>query len=127
MNKVSFNKENPVDLFSQLVKVLSRKNDKGQMESLIQQLKEISSKIFSELNTKERKNMTNLDKIVDDVLKTAANKTLMLLPGVTLNIRHTKDQLGFRIDLQGTFMHGGATIDEVIKKLQACFKEISID
>lgn len=49
MKKKSFNKYNPTDLFSQLVKVLSGKSDAGNMDKLIRDLKGLSSKVFIEL------------------------------------------------------------------------------
>jgi len=47
--KESFNKFNPTELFSQLVAVLSREKDRGQMDKLIKDLKSLSGKIFVEL------------------------------------------------------------------------------
>lgn len=49
MKKQSFNKENPTELFSQLVKVLTREKDRGKMTRLIDDLKDVSKKVFVEI------------------------------------------------------------------------------
>jgi len=137
MNKVSFNKENPVDLFSQLIKVLSREKNRGKINELIGQLRDISSNIFTELkepkkesimltqNRAKKNSMKNLTKVVDDILKTA-KKSLELTPGVTLNVNDINQ--GYLVEISGKFTHGNLSnlsIDEVIKKLQDCFKKIT--
>lgn len=48
IDKKAFNKENPVDLFSQLIKVLSR-NDKPELQTKIEQLRNISKDIFKNI------------------------------------------------------------------------------
>jgi hypothetical protein len=75
MNKHAFNKENPVDLFSQLVKVLSKKNTENRLDDSIQRLKQLSSEVFKSL--KERQIMSNIEKVADDIISTS--KTFKML------------------------------------------------
>jgi len=50
-NKKSFNKFNPSELINQLVGVLSKepKRERGQMDKIIKELKQVSSDVFKEL------------------------------------------------------------------------------
>lgn len=123
MNKQAFNKENPVDLFSQLVKVLSRKDTKGSMTELIDQLRELSSKVFLKL---KESHMTNVDKIAEDIIKSSAKgKRFDLGPGVEGYIKETADKIGFEIKIEGTFQSGD-DIDKTIKDLQNAWKTVDI-
>ena len=63
VKKFAFNKENPVDLFSQLVKVLSRNMDKGRMKELINNVKRMSGEIFKELKSPISQAAANKGKI----------------------------------------------------------------
>jgi len=57
MNIQAFNKENPVDLFSQLIKVLSRHK---QIDEQMNKIREISKEIFSKLEKTSKK--------IDDII-----------------------------------------------------------
>lgn len=63
MDKKAFNKENAPELFSQLVKVLSREKDRGKVEQLIKDLKSLSSKVFVELKKPKYAKEEKMDKI----------------------------------------------------------------
>lgn len=74
MNKQSFNKENALELFSQLVKVLSKKNT-PEMKKIISEIKSLSSKAFEELKREDIEELVEASKkesfeiIVNSILK----------------------------------------------------------
>jgi hypothetical protein len=75
MKKQLFNKFNPQDLFSQLVKVLSQK-DSDEMKEIIRDLRSLSSKVFKELKTPvmQEANMKNVTKIAVQILNEEQKK-----------------------------------------------------
>lgn len=72
MKKESFNKENPLELFSQLVKVLSKKNT-PEMKQIISELRSLSVKAFEELKKEEQElveaNKKSSELIINSILK----------------------------------------------------------
>lgn len=72
MKKESFNKENPLELFSQLVKVLSKKQT-PEMKQIISELKSLSGKAFEELKKEEQElveaNKKSSELIINSILK----------------------------------------------------------
>lgn len=49
LKKISFNKHNPTELISQLVKVLSEKSKSEKLEKVIEEIKNLSKDVFQEL------------------------------------------------------------------------------
>lgn len=71
MDKISFNKENPTELFSQLVKILQRDGNSPEIPQLIQEAKKLSSKVQDAL--KKGKSQTY------EAVKSAVRKRLSKL------------------------------------------------
>ena len=69
--------------------------------------------------------MIDSSKIIDDILKSATVADLG--PGVMIDLKDTKDNLGYEISVGGSFRHGGVSKEEVIKILQDAFKKLDID
>lgn len=69
MNKSSFNKENPTELFSQLVKVLSREKDRGKVENLIKDLKSLSSQVYVELKKPKLAKGNEMEEKISKIVK----------------------------------------------------------
>jgi hypothetical protein len=67
------------------------------------------------------------EKIVKDILKTAASRKVDLGPGVECSLKDTADKLGYRISIEGSFRHGGGSMEEVIKILLETWKKLDID
>lgn len=63
MNKKSFNKYNPQDLFSQLIGTLSKEEDRGNMKALVKELRQMSSKVFQELKKPKVAKMKMKDRV----------------------------------------------------------------
>ena len=99
MNKIAFNKENLTDLFSQIIKVLSRHNDIIKIKDAITKIREISSEIYDELK--------------DHILQTASKEKIVLEKGVYYMLDNGK-KIPFEMDAPPSFK--ATIIDEIIKK-----------
>jgi len=71
--------------------------------------------------------MVDTNKVIDEILKSSALRQGDLGPGVTIDLRDTKDGQGYEIKIEGNFRHGGVSKADVIKILQNVFKKIDID
>lgn len=69
MKKQAFNKENPADLFSQLVKVITREKDRGNMIRLIPDVKSLSGKIFTEWKKPKIAHKRKVEVLADLIMK----------------------------------------------------------
>jgi len=69
---------------------------------------------------------SNLDKIVDDIIKSASIKRINLGPGVQMSIKDTKDGQGFEIKIEGTFRSGN-DMEKTIEEIQYFWNKLDID
>ncbi|MDD5650263.1 MAG: hypothetical protein PHF86_07605 [Candidatus Nanoarchaeia archaeon] len=117
MNKQSFNKENPVDLFSQLIKVLSKQKEHNNIDSLIDKIRALSSDVFKELN--KNSNFS----IIDELLKEAKYKRFF---SIEPDINGTLSKIqrgGFKIELSGNIEKINNP-DEIIEVLRNAWKKL---
>ncbi|MDD5649626.1 MAG: hypothetical protein PHF86_04300 [Candidatus Nanoarchaeia archaeon] len=119
MKKEAFNKENLVDLFSQLIKVLTREKDHGDLESLISQVRELSSNIFAELKKPKH------SKIVDEILKEAKYKRFFSVGPDTHGTLVKMPGGGFMVEFSGTIGKNDDA-DNIIKTLKDAWEKLKI-
>jgi hypothetical protein len=62
----------------------------------------------------------NVSKIAKEILAAQVE----IGPGVTLQLIPTNDKMGFEINLEGSFMHGGLTKEEITKKIKDFWETI---
>jgi hypothetical protein len=70
--------------------------------------------------------MKNINKIVDEIVKSAANKRINLGPGIQMSIKDTKDKQGFEIKIEGSFRSGNG-MEETIEEIKKFWEKLDID
>jgi len=66
-------------------------------------------------------------KMASEIEKEAGSKKFNLGVDTVAYLKDTKDGQGIEIKIQGTFRHGGISMNDIFKELQKAWKKIDID